>query len=270
MSYLVFIVAVGLFALLGAGGPLHRDGWFQAISRRVDAVELDLWPSLALRVGAPLLAGVVVLWMLEAVLGGLAEALIGTALLYFAWGRGDYPTELQRFLARARAGDDEGASMLLSEPALDDAASESQGHRAMRDFGYRGFARWFPPVLYFWLLGPFGAAGYRLVALANTGSDGRFEAAQRLLDWLPARLLLLTFSFLGDFERSRGLLTAEALDREVSTEALIAHGVERAWRLDAEGMDHPDGIVGAVETTQKAINRATAVWVAIVSVIALI
>ena len=151
-----------------------------------------------------------------------------------------------------------------------DAASESQGHRAMRDFGYRGFARWFPPVLYFWLLGPFGAAGYRLVALANTGSDGRFEAAQRLLDWLPARLLLLTFSFLGDFERSRGLLTAEALDSEVSTEALIAHGVERAWRLDAEGMDHPDGIVGAVETTQKAINRATAVWVAIVSVIALI
>ena len=53
MSYLVFIVAVGLFALLGAGGPLHRDGWFQAISRRVEAVELDLWPSLALRVGAP-------------------------------------------------------------------------------------------------------------------------------------------------------------------------------------------------------------------------
>ena len=103
MSYLVFIVAVGLFALLGAGGPLHRDGWFGAISRRVEAVELDLWPSLALRVGAPLLAGVVVLWMLEAVLGGLAEALIGTALLYFAWGRGDYPTELQRFLARARA-----------------------------------------------------------------------------------------------------------------------------------------------------------------------
>ena len=270
MSYLVFIVAVGLFALLGAGGPLHRDGWFGAISRRVEAVELDLWPSLALRVGAPLLAGVVVLWILEAVLGGLAEALIGTALLYFAWGRGDYPTELQRFLARARVGDDEGAAMLLSEPALDSVESESQGHRAMRDFGYRGFARWFPPVLYFWLLGPFGAAGYRLVELANTGSDGRFEAAQRLLDWLPARLLLLTFSFLGDFERSRGLLTAEALDSEVSTESLLAQGIERAWHLDAQGMDNPDGIVEAVETTQKAINRATAVWVAILSVIALI
>ena len=56
MSYLIFIVAVGLFALLGAGGPLHGDRWFHALSRRVDAVKLDLWPSLALRVGAPLLS----------------------------------------------------------------------------------------------------------------------------------------------------------------------------------------------------------------------
>ena len=57
MSYLIFIVAVGLFALLGAGGPLHGDRWFHALSRRVDAIELDLWLSLVLRVGAPSLAG---------------------------------------------------------------------------------------------------------------------------------------------------------------------------------------------------------------------
>ena len=99
MSYLIFIVAVGLFALLGAGGPLHGDRWFHALSRRVDAIELDLWPSLVLRVGAPLLAGVTVLWVLEAFLGGLAEALVGTALLYFSLGRGITPPELQRFLA---------------------------------------------------------------------------------------------------------------------------------------------------------------------------
>ena len=70
MSYLIFIVAVGLFALLGAGGPLHGYRWFHALSRRVDAIELDLWPSLVFRVVAPLLAGVTVLWVLEAFLGG--------------------------------------------------------------------------------------------------------------------------------------------------------------------------------------------------------
>ena len=270
MSYLIFIVAVGLFALLGAGGPLHGDRWFYALSRRVDAIELDLWPSLALRVGAPLLAGAVVLWILEAFLGGLAEALVGTALLYFSLGRGDYPTELQRFLARARVGDEEGAAMLLSESDSDRSPGEARGQRALRDFAYRGFARWFPPVLYFWLLGPFGAAAYRLVALANSDSSGRFEAAQRLLDWLPSRVSLVTFCVLGDFERSKGLLTREALDSKVAAEALLEQGITRAWRLDEEGMDDPQGVVTTVETAQKAMNRATGVWVVVASLLALL
>ena len=270
MSYLIFIVAVGLFALLGAGGPLHGDRWFHALSRRVDAIELDLWPSLALRVGAPVLAGLIALAVLEAVLGGLAEALIGTALLYFSLGRGDYPTELQRFLARARVGDDEGAAMLLKQGATGSDASDGRGQLAMRDFAYRGFARWFPPVLYFWLLGPFAAAGYRLVELSNTASDGRFEAALKILDWLPARLLLLTFSLLGDFERSRGLLTSDAFDNEISSEVLLARGIERAWHLDEEDLDDPQGVVLAVETTQKAMNRATGAWVVVASVLALL
>jgi len=270
VSYLIFIVAVSLFALLGAGGPLHGDRWFLALSRRVDAIELDLWPSLALRVGAPVLAGVIVLAVFEAVLGGLAEALMGTALLYFSMGRGDYPTELQRFLARARVGDDEGAAMLLKQGVAGGDTGDGRGQLAMRDFVYRGFARWFPPILYFWLLGPFAAAVYRLVELSNTGSNGRFEVAQKVLDWLPARLLLLTFSLLGDFERSRGVLTRDAFDNDVSSEVLLAKGIERAWQLDEEDLNDPQGLVKAVETTQKAINRATGVWVVMLSLLALV
>ena len=117
MSYLIFIVAAGLFALLGAGGPLHRDNWFDALSRRVDAVELDLWPSLFLRVAAPLIGAGIVLLLLAVFLGELADALMGLALLYFAWGRGDYSTDLARFVARARVGDKEGADMLLTDNA---------------------------------------------------------------------------------------------------------------------------------------------------------
>jgi len=270
VSYLIFIVAVGLYELLGAGGPLHNDRWFHALSRRVDAVELDFWPSLVLRVGAPLLAGATVVWILEAFMGGLAEAVVGTALLYFSLGRGDYPTELQRFLARARVGDEEGAAMLLSESSADRDPGESRGQRALHDFAYRGFARWFPPMLYFWLLGPFGAAGYRLVVLSNTESEERFDAAQRLLDWLPSRVLLFTFCVLGDFERSKGLLAREALDTEVTAETLLAQGVTRGWRLDDKELDEPQSVVTAVEAAQKAMNRATVVWVVVASVVALL
>jgi membrane protein required for beta-lactamase induction len=120
------------------------------------------------------------------------------------------------------------------------------------------------------LLGPFGAAAYRLVALANTDSDGRFDAAQRLLDWLPSRVLLLTLCVLGDFDRSKGLLAREALDTGVTAETLLAQGVTRAWRLDDEELDDPRGVVTAVETAQKAMNRATGVWVVVASLLALL
>ena len=270
MSYLIFIVAVGLFALLGAGGPLHRDNWFDALSRRVDAVELDLWPSLFLRVAAPLIGAGIALLLLAVFFGELADALVGLVLLYFAWGRGDYATDLARFLARARVGDQEGAEMLLTERARQADSNETDGRRAMRDFAYRGFSRWFPPVLYFWLLGPFAAAAYRLVELANSRSDGQFDAALKLLDWLPARLLVLTFSVLGDFERTRRVLTSEAFDQSISESELLTRGIECAWHLDDASSASLDSAVTAVETTQKAITRATAAWLVVISLMALL
>ncbi|MDG1214702.1 MAG: hypothetical protein P8N17_01755, partial [Luminiphilus sp.] len=108
MSYLVFIVSVGLLALLGAGGPLHRDTWLEALDRRIDAIEVGVWVSLFMRIFAPLFMAGIALTVTQLFLGDLAQALIGVLLLYFSWGRGDYPTELQRFLARARVGDSVG------------------------------------------------------------------------------------------------------------------------------------------------------------------
>ena len=210
------------------------------------------------------------LLLLAVFVGELADALVGLVLLYFAWGRGDYATDLARFLARARVGDQEGADMLLTERARQADSDETGGRRAMRDFAYRGFSRWFPPVLYFWLLGPFAAAAYRLVELANSRSDGQFDAALKLLDWLPARLLVLTFSVLGDFEQTRRVLTSEAFDQSISESELLTRGIECAWHLDDDSSASPDSAVTAVETTQKAITRATAAWLVVISLLALL
>ena len=154
MSYLVFIVAVGLFALFGGGGPLHRDTWFDPMMRRIDALALESPLSLALRVAVPLLVFLGLFWVLALFLGELGEALMSVALLYFAFGRDDYPTDLQRFLARARVGDLHGAEMLVTEPNTLPEQGIMLPEAALQAFGYRGFARWFPTVLYFCLLGP--------------------------------------------------------------------------------------------------------------------
>ncbi len=63
MSYLVFIVAVGLFALFGGGGPLHRDAWFEPMMRRIDALALEPPLSLTLRVGGAFIHFSVPFWI---------------------------------------------------------------------------------------------------------------------------------------------------------------------------------------------------------------
>ncbi len=270
MSYLVFILSVGLLALLGAGGPLHRDTWLEALDRRIDAIELDHMPSLLLRVAAPLAMAGITLAVASVILGDLAQALVGVLLLYFAWGRGDYPTELQRFLARARAGDVAGADMLVDLGDTGSDTSEARGRAVLAYFAYWGYARWFPPVLYFCLLGPFAAAAYRLVSLANARSDGRYDQAEQWLDWLPSRLLILTFAVLGDFENTRRLVTANTAEGAASVKDLLAEGIERAWHLDERESEGVDKTVAAVETADKAIDRSCAVWIILISLIALV
>ena len=264
MSYLVFIISVGLFALFGSGGPLHRDRWFHSLNDRVDALELGIWPSLLLRVLAPVLALWLSLSLLDLFFGTLATGLAGVVVLYVAWGRGDYPTDIERFLARARVGDLEGADMLLSERAHQSDQVEAEG-QGMRDFAYRGYSRWFPSVLYYLMLGPLAAITYRLVYLANERSDGRFETAMRMLDC--SRETAWSLSVLGDFEHTRRALTTEAFDQTISTDALLALEMERAWRWRQKAKMAESTVV-AVEGP-KSDQFSTAVWVAVVSVIAL-
>ena len=111
---------------------------------------------------AAVLAPVAALWLflslLDLFFGELAEGLAAAVLLYVALGRGDYPTDIERFLARARVGDLEGADMLLSERARQSEQDEADKSAGMCDFAYRGYSRWFPPVLYYLMLGPLAAS----------------------------------------------------------------------------------------------------------------
>ncbi len=108
MTYLAFLFATGLYFGLGPGGPLHSDGWYVALRRRVDAIEPDFWLGFILLVVVPCAALALVYAIFESLFGGAAMLLIGTASLFFAFGRANYDALIDRFLSRSRAGDNEG------------------------------------------------------------------------------------------------------------------------------------------------------------------
>ncbi|MEC8267070.1 MAG: hypothetical protein VXZ98_00470, partial [Pseudomonadota bacterium] len=113
LAFLSFIVATGLYWLMGPGGPLHSIDFLSVFRSQIsDEEEGPSTRSALILVVAPSVVFALLYILVEGVLGGAAMLLLGTAALFFAFGREDFPTLTQRFLARARVGDNEGAAMV--------------------------------------------------------------------------------------------------------------------------------------------------------------
>ena len=89
MSYLAFILATGLYLVLGPGGLLHRDSWYESLKAYVGESEgSSLYASFVLVIG-PAIAFALIYHLLGGLFGGLNTLLVGTAALFFClWSRG--------------------------------------------------------------------------------------------------------------------------------------------------------------------------------------
>ncbi|HEY4040055.1 MAG TPA: CobD/CbiB family protein [Burkholderiaceae bacterium] len=155
----------------------------------------------------------------------IAALLLDVAVLYFAFGFRQFSHPLTRIQASLEAGDIAGARQLLVElkrrtdPAFR-ATDASPGEIARQaiDIGLLEAHRHVFAVLFWFVVlpGPIGAVMYRMSEFVNrrwnprlaVGSAalpadrfGQFAAAAfRVIDWIPARLTVLGFAIVGDFE----------------------------------------------------------------------
>jgi membrane protein required for beta-lactamase induction len=85
-----------------------------------------------------------------------------------------------------------------------------------------------------------------------------------VLDWFPSRVLLLTFSVIGNFEGIRPLLRDKALDADIKTDELLMQGFELASPVieAASGQQ--------VERIRELLKRALAVWVVVASILVIV
>ena len=267
MTYLAFLVATGLYLAIGSGGPLHNDRWYEALQGRVAALEPDFWLGFVLLVVVPCAGFTLVYAIFEEMFGAAAVLLLGTPALFFSFGRLQWPELVNRFKSRVAAGDVEGALLALDAAGyhmseVDDAISaERDGARFLL---YEGFQRWFSPVFYFLLFGPFFAVGYRLVILGAGDRNGPISRLLYFLDWLPARILLLTFGAIGNFESIRPLFMNKVLDSEIQTNELLMQGFELAAPVTEAALDQQ------IERVRELLKRALAVWVVVASVLVIV
>ena len=232
MTFLAMIIALSLQQVIQPNNFLQRDRWLLQwdafVAERFSAQML----SLVITLGVIAAAAYWAISALDGWLFGLAELLATAGLFVWSLGRADFHTALERYEARV-SDDPEAACAALDglwapmavskvvagsgepeaesqepEDSLSDGNSESSSTNrgaedtdlALQRLVYSGYARWFAPLFYFVLAGPIAAVLYR--ALATLAADDRgpqYEQVLRWADWIPARILGLTFALSGDF-----------------------------------------------------------------------
>ena len=282
MSFLALIIAVVLLQVWGNPEAARHDNWFRYWSGRVQGSGMSGWPAFALLIGVPVLGAVLLLDLLRPLLFGLLWIAVAAALLLYCFGRSDFATVIERYCRYCLNGDFEGAWLYLrselpriddSEEVTDPAALHQKVQQALF---YEGYQRWFAVVFYFLLLGPAAALAYRLLQMA--ASNDHAQMAGRCLsvaDWVPARLLALTFALAGDFVGSRAALAGVAPGSGIAAEDLLQSvgrsalaGSNSAPEVPAESF----GTAAAEEVRELAslLVRSAACWLLVASLLELL
>ena len=205
LAAVVVALALGHIAQ-GFVEAVRRHGWFDDGLRWLDARLRDgnAWRGrlgIAFALLPLLLAAALLQWMLDTLLYGAVGLLFGIGVLFYCWGPRDLDLDVDAIVDAPDAAARDAAIARLSPNANDTPALIVAVFHAAR-------RRWFGVLFWFLLLGAFGAALYRLVALAAEDDAALLPpenatGAKRLLAWLDwpvSQLMALFMALVGDFD----------------------------------------------------------------------
>ena len=255
MSFLVLVLVLWFEKFSALRQRLQRDGFFIGELVRLErSGKVHPWWTLAILVLAPVALLVLLLHVLEPVAYGLLALPVHLLVLIYSLGRGDIKASLGPFRDAWRRADDQAALHVAERDlglAADDAPSllvRVQGHLL-----WQAYQSFFAVIFWYFLLGPGAALAYRLLALSveNSRQPALKERAEQLrhaLDWLPVRVLALSFALVGNFVAVVRVMLHELLNWHISAGHLVA----RVGRVAGSAPEEED--------TQRGLGRLDSLW----------
>ncbi len=285
------LIAVVLVLALGHLAPdltrLRRYDWFGGWLVWLSARLPRQWPHpamLLVSLGVPLFAVALVQAILAEPLHGLLALAFAVAALFYAWGPRDLDHDIDQIAATTRAEQPALIAARLGTAAYGNTGAEATVAIASQ----AALRRWFGPLFWFVLLGPFGAIGYRLTQLAAEDaaqwlSPGQLDAAQRLLailDWPAVQLMTLGMAIAADFDnvwrawRSRVQTNGSAFALDAGLLPAVTAAAVRTDLSEAdetELLDDPDRLdrVALLRDVQSLAWRVLMVWLTVIALVAL-
>ncbi len=282
MSFLVILISLTINYLWLKDFDRFDDSWFFRLRCRIEAFTESLqseqlrWlAALLLIYGVPLLVLLLLMLVAEDRLAGLATMALHILVLLVALDRTQPGRLAKEFLERWNDGDDEACAVYLREDLqllTGDAPSSCSelSEFFSQHIVYLFFERMF--VMFFWymLTGPVGILiAYITYQLRDSHRDVTPQALIELvrllisiLEWLPIRLVALTFCLAGNFVRCFESLRQAlwVFDRNADTPAMLYDFAKRALAGlvtdDTEEAETEEGEAGAAEVPSERVQTA--------------
>lgn len=255
MSFLVLVLVLWVEKFSALRHRLQRDGFFLGELVRLErSGKVHPWWTLAILVLAPVILLTLLLHVLEPVAYGLLAMPVHLLVLIYSLGRGDAKAALGPFRDAWRGGDEQ-AALHVAERDLGLVAEEPRA-LLVQVQGYllwQAYQSFFAVIFWYFVLGPAAALAYRLLSLsiAHSGQPALKASAERLrhvMDWLPVRIIAVSFALVGNFVAVMRLMLHELLNWHISA----AHLVTRVGRV---ADDIPDE-----EDSQRGLGRLDSLW----------
>lgn len=301
MKFLVILICLMVNYLWLKDFDRFDDGWFFRYRRRIEdwaATLEEKFPlgwlaSLVLVYAIPLLSLTVILFITGDSVFGLTTMLVHILVLLVALDRIQPGQQAKDFLVQWKAGDMSACVDFLQQnfstsslPNEGDPAAI--GRYFSKQLTYGSFERMF--VMFFWYMstGPLGVLfSYVSYQLRDSDTEDQLQKQVDLvglviqvLEWIPLRLLALTFSLAGNFvqcfERMRDSFwhfsqesdNAELLYSYASSaiSGMVLSGLDS----DSEEAEALDDESAEIQALIGLLERSQAIWLSVLALITIV
>jgi len=262
----------------------HYAGWIKKIFRGSAAWESP-WGVLSVLLLPLLLMGLLQTGLAETWLG-LFELILSVLTLLYCLRYQPLGDDVES-LSRALKQDNNQEAERLEEKILGKqvAAGQCRVQQVCNGLLIDVNERVFAVIVWFALLGPMGALLYRLSWYYSEQSryaTGDFKAAMHrlyaLLNWIPARLLVIAYAVVGSFEDAmhgwRDVYKNPPEDMEALNRAILAGAGCNALHLERYNHPEPDANynrldIDAIDAAHSLVLRTILAWGIVIAIMTL-
>ncbi|MGX5220776.1 regulatory signaling modulator protein AmpE [Pseudomonas segetis] len=270
MNFLVLLLVLWVEKFSSWRSAVQQDGPWLRLLAKVERNKKQLaspWLTLVGMLALPLVILALVLTVLSTVAYGWLALPVHLLVVVYSLGRGDLWVALGPFRDSWRRSDSESAYLVARRDlGIDAQAPDALLTDVQQYLVWQAYQSFFAVIFWYALLGPLVALAYRLLALIEEHSQqaalqARASQLRHAFDWLPARLLCVSFGLVGNFVGVSRALLHELLSWDISAARLVTNVARAASEVTAPVLGEAG--VNSLDELWQLLVRCAILWYAI-------